>query len=81
MQTYSMDPHDLAAWVENRLLRLTEDGGSVHIVRGYADYAAGRWADHENVAGDAFAGKHYDEGYELAAYELGNITSIEGAAA
>jgi hypothetical protein len=55
MQTYSMDPHDLASWVENRLLMLMEDGGSAHMIRGYAYNAAGRQPDHEKVVGDPFA--------------------------
>jgi hypothetical protein len=77
-----MDSRELAAWVKSRLLRLMEDGGSVHLARGYADYAAGRELAHEKGVGDPFAAEHYHEGYRLAAYELGNTTStIEGVAA
>ena len=81
MQTYPMDPHDLASWVEDRLVMIVEDGGSAHMIRGYADYAAGREPDHEGAVGDPFAADHYYEGYGLAVYELGNATSMDGVAA
>jgi hypothetical protein len=64
---------DLAEWVEIRLLMLMEDGGSVHMIRGYADHAAGRQPNHESVVGEPYAAEHYHEGYRLAAYELGDL--------
>ena len=69
-----MNRRDLAVWVENRLLMLMEDGGSVHMIRGYADHAAGRQPNHESVVGEPYAAEHYHQGYRLAAYELGNVT-------
>jgi hypothetical protein len=59
--------------VEIRLLMLMEDGGSVHMIRGYADHAAGRQPNHEGVVGEPYAAEHYHEGYGLAAYELGDL--------
>ena len=82
MQATIVDSPELAAWVRSRLLRLTEDGASVLLARGYADYAAGRELAHESVLADPFAAEHYHEGYVLAAYELGTTTStIEEVAA
>jgi hypothetical protein len=41
MQTL-MDRRGLAVWVEDRILRLMRDGTTVHMARGYADYAHGQ---------------------------------------
>ena len=82
MQASVTASHELAAWVRSRLLRLIEDGASVPLARGYADYAAGRELAHDSVLADPFAAEHYQEGYVLAAYELGTTTStIEEVAA
>ena len=82
MQASVTDSHELAAWVRSRLLRLIEDGASVPLARGYADYAAGRELAYDSVLADPFAAEHYQEGYVLAAYELGTTTStIEEVAA
>ena len=73
-----LERRGLAVWVEDRVLRLLEDGATVHVARGYVDYAYGRGPDHASVVGEPFAAEHYHEGYGLAAYELGALRmSIE----
>ncbi len=66
---------DLRAWTEARVHMLAEDGGTLPFLRGYADYASGKTPDYANVAGLPFEASDYYEGYELASYELGNITT------
>jgi hypothetical protein len=64
---------ELAAWVDDRVLRLLKDSATVHMAKGYRDYVYRREPDYISVAGEPFAAEHYHEGYELAAYELGNL--------
>ena len=68
---------DLSAWTEARVHMLAEDGGTLPFLRGYADYASGKSPDYANVAGLPFEASDYYEGYALASYELGNITTTE----
>ena len=65
----------LAVWVEDRLLRLLKGGATVHMARGYADYVYGQERNYAGVVGDPFAVEHYREGRELAAHELGKLTT------
>jgi hypothetical protein len=69
-----LERRGLAVWVEDRLLRLLKNGATVHMARGYVDYVYRQESDHTGVVGDSLAAKHYREGYELAAYELGDLT-------
>jgi hypothetical protein len=68
---------DLTTWAEARVLMLAEDGGTLPFLRGYADYASGKTPDYASVAGLPFEASDYHEGYALASYELGNITTTE----
>jgi hypothetical protein len=68
-----LERRGLAVWVEDRVLRLLKDGATVHMARGYTDYACGQEPDYFSVVGEPFAAEHYYEGYELAAYELGDL--------
>jgi hypothetical protein len=69
-----LERRGLAVWVEDRMLRLLKDGATVHMARGYADYVYRQELNYLSVVGDPFAAEHYREGYELAAYELGDLT-------
>ena len=62
----------ITRWLEERVLMLVEDGGTIALARGYKDYALGNEPDYASVAGEPFAANHYHEGYGLAQYELGN---------
>jgi hypothetical protein len=73
MQTL-LERRGLAVWVEDRMLRLLKDGATVHMARGYVDYVYRHELDYTSVEGNQFAAEHYREGYELAAYELGDLT-------
>ena len=77
MQTL-LERRGLAVWVEDRMLRLMRDGATVHMARGYADYAHGQEPNYVSVVGSPFAAEHYHEGYGLAAYELGDLTMRTG---
>jgi hypothetical protein len=68
-----LERRGLAVWVEERVLRLLKDGASVHMTRGYADYAYGQEPNYASVVGEPFAAEYYHEGYALAAYELGDL--------
>jgi hypothetical protein len=68
-----LERRGLAVWVEERVLRLLKDGASVHMTRGYADYAYGQEPDYTSVVGEPFAAEHYHEGYALAPYELSDL--------
>ncbi len=68
---------DLTTWTEARVHMLAEDGGTRPFLRGYADYASGKTPDYASVAGLPFEVSDYYEGYALASYELGNITTTE----
>jgi hypothetical protein len=72
---------DLTTWTEARVHMLAEDGGTPPFLRGYADYASGKTPDYTRVAGLPFEASDYYEGYALASYELGNITTEEKVAA
>jgi len=77
MQTL-LERRGLAVWVEDRILRLLKDGATVHMARGYVDYVYRQELDYAGAVGNPFAAEHYREGYDLAAYELGDLTlSIE----
>jgi hypothetical protein len=69
-----LERHGLAVWVEDRLLRLLNNGATVHMARGYADYVYRLEGTYMSVVGDPFAAEHYREGCELAAHELGDLT-------
>jgi hypothetical protein len=69
-----LERRGLAVWVEDRLFRLLKNGATVYAARGYADYVYGQKPNHMSRADDPFATEHYREGYELAAYELGDLT-------
>ena len=71
---------DLTTWTEARVLMLAEDGGTLPFLRGYADYASGKTPDSTSVAGLPFEACDYHEGYALASYELGNLTTTEEVA-
>jgi hypothetical protein len=73
----TMTTGDLTAWTEARVHMLAEDGGTLPFLRGYADYASGKTPDYAGVAGLPFEASDYYEGYALASYELGNITTTE----
>jgi hypothetical protein len=77
----TMTTGDLAAWTEARVHMLAEDGGTLPFLRGYADYASGKTPDYASVAGLPLEAIDYYEGYALASYELGNITTTEEVAA
>jgi hypothetical protein len=66
---------DLTTWTEARVLMLAEDGGTLPFLRGYAAYASGKSPDSASVAGLPFEACDYHEGYALASYELGNLTT------
>jgi hypothetical protein len=68
---------DLTTWTEARVLMLAEDGGTLPFLRGYTDYASGKSPDSASVAGLPFEACYYHEGYALASYELGNLTTTE----
>ena len=72
---------DLTTWTEARVHMPAEEGGTLPFLRGYADYASGKTPDCANVAGLPFEASDYYEGYALASYELGNITTEETVAA
>jgi hypothetical protein len=70
-----LERRGLAVWVEDRMLRLLKNGATVHMARGYADYVYRQEEpNYMSVVGDPFAAEHYRQGYELAAYELGDLT-------
>jgi hypothetical protein len=69
-----LERRGLAVWVEDRMLRLLKDGATVHTARGYADYVYRKELNYMSVVGDPVAAEHYREGYELATYELGDLT-------
>jgi hypothetical protein len=70
-----LERRGLAVWVEDRMLRLLKNGATVHMARGYADYVYRQEVpNYMSVVGDPFAAEHYRQGYELAAYELGDLT-------
>jgi hypothetical protein len=73
----TMTTGDVTAWTEARVHMLAEDGGTLPFLRGYADYASGKTPDYARVAGLPFEASDYYEGYALASYELGNITTTE----
>jgi hypothetical protein len=77
----TMTTGDLTAWTEARVHMLAEDGSTLPFLRGYADCASGKTPDYTNVAGLPFEASDYYEGYALASYELGNITTEEKVAA
>jgi hypothetical protein len=78
MQTL-LERRGLAVWVEDRVLRLLKEGATVHMARGYVDHVYRQELNYMSVVGDLVAAEHYRKGYELAAYELGDLTmSIEG---
>ena len=68
-----LERRGLAVWVEDRVLRLLKDGATVHMARGYTDYVYRQEPDYASVVGEPLAADHYYEGYELAAYELGDL--------
>jgi hypothetical protein len=68
-----LEQHGLALWVEDRVLRLLEDGATTHMARGYTDCVYRREPDYISVVDEPFAAEHYYEGRELAAYELGDL--------
>ena len=69
-----LERRGLAVWVQDRVLRLLKNGATVHMARGYADYVYRQPPTYMSVAGDPFAAEHYCEGYNLAAYELGDVS-------
>jgi hypothetical protein len=66
---------DLTTWTQARVFMLAEDGGTLPFLRGYADYASGKIPNSTSVAGLPFEACDYHEGYALASYELGNLTT------
>jgi hypothetical protein len=49
------------------------------MARGYVDHVYRQELNYMSVVGDPVAAEHYRKGYDLAAYELGDLTmSIEG---
>ncbi len=69
-----LERRGLAVWVEDRMLRLLNEGATVHMARGYADYVYRKELDYMRVVGDPLAARHYREGHKLAAHELGDLT-------
>jgi hypothetical protein len=68
-----LERRGLAVWVEDRMLRLLKDGATVHMARGYVDYVYRQEPNYISVVGEPITAEHYREGYELAAYELGDL--------
>ncbi len=68
-----LERRGLAVWVEDRVLRLLKEGATVHVARGYVDYVYRQEPNYISVVGEPIAVEHHREGYELAAYELGDL--------